>query len=228
MDVIGEAMKTFQQSRRDTTLEISINHVVDESMPVSYFFRKLGSMGSIEQYSIEHSKGQILDVGAGAGCHSLELQAKGQKVTPIDLSINSVEVMKNRGLHQARVADVMTETGTYDTILLLMNGLGIGQTIKGTRKLLTHLKSLLTPEGQIFGDSTNISYMFDRGELESQPHYFGEVTFGVSAKDIGEQEFPWIFIDSHELTAICNELDLNCEIIGSDDGFHYLSRITHA
>jgi 2-polyprenyl-3-methyl-5-hydroxy-6-metoxy-1,4-benzoquinol methylase len=228
VDVIGEAMKIFQQSRRDIHLEISINDVVDESMPVSYFFRKVGSMGSVEQYAIENSRGKILDVGAGAGCHSLELQARELDVTPIDLSISAVEVMKNRGLAHARVADVMTEAGTYDTILLLMNGLGIGQTVEGTRELLSHLKTLLAPEGQIFGDSTNISYMFDRGELQSQPHYFGEVKFGVSAKEIGAQEFPWIFIDAHELTNVCNDLNMNCEIIGSDDGFHYLSRLTNA
>lgn len=226
MDVIGEAMKIFQQTKKDTSLEVSVNGVVDENLFVSYFFRNSGAMGSVEQYAIEHSTGKVLDVGAGAGCHSMELLKREVDVTPIDVSVLSVEVMKNRGLEQAKVADIMTLQEKYDTILLLMNGLGIGYTLSGTRILLEHLKTLLADGGQIFGDSTNIAYMFKRDEIESKEKYFGEVSFGVKAEGIGSQEFAWIFIDANALADLCDEVGLNCEIIGSEDGFHYLARLT--
>lgn len=226
MDVIGTAMLQFLESRQDKMLEISINGAVDESMPVSYFFRLPGSMDSLEQYALEHSHGNILDIGAGAGCHSLALKDAKHSVTPIDLSVNAVAVMKNRGLDEARVADINSYTGKFDTLLLLMNGLGIGRTLTGTVDLLSKLRELLAPGGQIFGDSTDIRYMFDHAELQGQSPYYGEVSFGVSCEGIGSESFPWIFIDPNALTEACEQADLNCEIIGSDDGFHYLARMT--
>lgn len=226
MDVIGTAMLQFQETRQDRMLEISINGVVDESMPVSYFFRMPGTMDGLEQYALEHSHGKILDIGAGAGCHSLALEASEHSVTPIDLSVNAVAVMKNRGLDAAHVADIHSYSGEYDTMLLLMNGLGIGRTMNGTIALLSKLRELLAPGGQIFGDSTDIRYMFDFAELNDQDPYYGEVSFGVSCEGIGSQSFPWIFIDPNALMLACEQADLNCEIIGSDDGFHYLARMT--
>ena len=59
----------------------------------------------------------------GAGSHSLYLKSKGLNVKSIDISEGAIKTCQLRGLEHAQVLDVMDETQTFDTLLLLMNGL---------------------------------------------------------------------------------------------------------
>jgi cyclopropane fatty-acyl-phospholipid synthase-like methyltransferase len=101
-----------------------------------------------------------LDVGCGAGSHSLYLQNElSLEVTAIDISSNAIQACSLRGIKDARVQDVMTlENETYDTILLLMNGAGMCGRLKYSDFLLK-LKSLLNPGGQILLDSRYYLYV---------------------------------------------------------------------
>jgi 2-polyprenyl-3-methyl-5-hydroxy-6-metoxy-1,4-benzoquinol methylase len=53
----------------------------------------------IEQKALKLSKGKVLDIGAGAGSHSLYLQnERNLDVTALDISPKSIEVCKLRGI----------------------------------------------------------------------------------------------------------------------------------
>ena len=120
----------------------------------------------LEQKALQLAKGKVLDVGCGAGSHSLTLQNdRNLDVTSIDISENAIKACRLRGLKKAKVQDIMTlENEKFDTILLLMNGTGIFGTLKETPKFLQKLKSLFNPNGQILIDSSDIIYMFDDDE----------------------------------------------------------------
>src|SRR5690606_21671694 len=122
-----------------------------------YLFRSYDEMPAIEQKALDLAKGNILDVGCGAGSHSLYLQEKGFDVLGIDTSEGAIEVCKLRGLQKAECIDFLTlDNKQFDTILLLMNGTGIFQNLDNTSKYLQHLKSLLNPKGQILIDSSDL------------------------------------------------------------------------
>ena len=165
-DLFGKAILDYQtnNSPEDLITETSISEA--DEMSVAYLFRAFADMPAMEQKALSLAKGKILDVGCGAGSHSLYLQNEKQlDVISIDISENAIEACKLRGLKNARVQDVMLlENEKFDTILLLMNGAGMCGRLKNINAFLQKLKSLLTDNGQILLDSSDIIYMFDEDE----------------------------------------------------------------
>lgn len=76
-------------------------------MPVANLFRTESQMPVLERRALSLCSGRVLDVGAGAGCHSLALQQRGLEVTAVDISELSVETMRRRGVANARCADFL-------------------------------------------------------------------------------------------------------------------------
>jgi ubiquinone/menaquinone biosynthesis C-methylase UbiE len=170
-----------------------------------------------------------LDVGCGSGSHSLYLQEKDLTIKAIDISKGAIEVSKKRGVLNAELLPLFKETGTFDTILLLMNGTGIFQTILELPKYLEHLKSLLNKNGQILIDSSDIKYIYEDedGGFWQDLHsgYYGELDYFLSYK--GEKETPmkWLYLDFSTLNIACASVGLYCEKIMEGDHFDYLARL---
>jgi methylase of polypeptide subunit release factors len=210
--------------------ETSISEADD--MSVAYLFRSFAEMPAIEQRALQLSKGEILDIGCGAGSHSLYLQEeKNLKVTSIDISANAVEACTLRGLKNAKVQNLADVSETFDTILLLMNGAGMCGRLKNISTFLQKLKSMLNPGGQILLDSSDIIYMFDEDEdggkwVPSEHEYYGEVTFYVSYKGEKEAPFEWMYIDYNTLQNAALANGLQCELVLEGEHFDYLARLT--
>jgi len=149
-DLFGKAILDFQTNNnpQDLITETSISEA--DEMSVAYLFRVYKEMPKLEQQALALAKGKILDVGCGAGSHSLYLQnEKNCDVTAIDISSNAIEACLLRGIHKTKVQDVMTlHDEKFDTILLLMNGAGMCGRLKNVAPFLLKLKSLLNENGQ--------------------------------------------------------------------------------
>jgi SAM-dependent methyltransferase len=230
-DLFGKAILDYQtnNSPQDLVTETSISDADD--MSVSYLFRSLSEMPKIEQEALKMCHGKILDVGCGAGSHSLYLENEMVfEVTSIDISEKAIQSCKLRGLKNARVQNLLdVQDQKFDTILLLMNGTGIFGTLKETSKYLQKLKSLLNPNGQILIDSSDIIYMFDQNDdgsyLIPADGYYGELTFTIQYKGETEETFPWLYLDYNTLQNAANENDLQCELIAEGEHFDYLARL---
>jgi SAM-dependent methyltransferase len=231
-DLFGKAILDYQTGNdpQDLITETSISEA--DEMSVAYLFRDFDEMPKIEQKALELSKGKILDVGCGAGSHSLYLQEKGFDVTSIDISPNAIKACVLRGLKKAKVQDVMTlENEKFDTILLLMNGAGMCGRLRNINKFLLKLKSLLTENGQILVDSSDIIYMFDEDEdggkwIPGDSTYYGEVQFKVSYKGETEKPFDWIYIDYNTLQNAAINNSLSCKLIVEGEHFDYLAKLS--
>ena len=186
-------------------------------------------MPKLEQKALQRCKGNILDVGCGAGSHSLYLKEKGYNIKAIDISKGAVKVSKLRGLKHVELKALLDETESFDTILLLMNGTGIFQELSQLSKYLNHLKSLLNPKGQILIDSSDIKYMYEDEDgsfwIDTNSNYYGELDYYLSYK--GEQEIPikWLYLDFNTLKLACETSGLQCEMITEGEHFDYLARI---
>jgi SAM-dependent methyltransferase len=230
-DLFGKAILDYQtnNSPEDLVTETSISEA--DEMSVSYLFRTFSEMPKIEQEALNISYGKILDVGCGAGSHSLYLEKEMVfEVTSIDISEKAIEACKLRGLKNARVQNILDlENEKFDTILLLMNGTGIFGTLKETSKYLQKLKSLLNPSGQILIDSSDIIYMFDQDDdgsyLIPADGYYGELTFTIQYKGETEETFQWLYLEYNTLQNAANENDLQCELITEGEHFDYLARL---
>ncbi|SHF68512.1 Methyltransferase domain-containing protein [Flavobacterium fluvii] len=230
-DLFGKAILDFQtnNSPEDLITETSISEA--DEMSVGYLFRSYDEMPKLEQKALQLAKGKVLDVGCGAGSHSLTLQNdRNLEVTSIDISPNAIQTCKLRGLKNVKVQNILTlENEKFDTILLLMNGTGIFGTLKDTPLFLQKLKSLLNPGGQILIDSSDIIYMFDQdedGAYEVPANgYYGELTFTVSYKNETEETFPWLYLDYNTLQNAAFANGLQCELILEGEHYDYLARL---
>ena len=230
-DLFGKAILDFQtnNSHEDIITETNISEA--DEMDVSYLFRSYKEMPKLEKKALQLSKGKILDVGCGAGSHSLYLQNdKNLAVTSIDISENAIQACQLRGLKKARIQNILDlENEKFDTILLLMNGTGIFQTISQTSKYLQKLKTLLASNGQILIDSSDIIYMYDENKdssfLVPADSYYGELTFTISYKNQIEEPFPWLYLDYNTLQNAAFANGLQCELIEEGKHFDYLAKL---
>lgn len=231
-DLFGKAILDYQtnNSPEDLITETSISEA--DEMSVAYLFRNFDEMPKIEQKALQLAKGKILDVGCGAGSHALYLQEKGYEVTSIDISENAIKACQLRGLKNISVENILDFDidDKYDTILLLMNGTGIFETLENCSKYLSKLKSLLNENGQILIDSSDIIYMFDEdedgGKWIPSNGYYGELTFTVHYKGETEDSFSWLYLDYNTLQNACFANGLQCELVLEGDHFDYLAKIT--
>ena len=160
-DPMGRAIADYWKTKKAERLRVFSPMFEEDEIPLQTLFRKYEDMPDIELKALDMAKGKTLDVGAGAGCHSLVLQEKGFDVTAIDISPLSVQTMKERGVKNVLEQDFFTLKGQYDTILMLMNGIGIVGTLERLPKFFRQLDNILAPGGQVLCDSSDISYVFE-------------------------------------------------------------------
>ena len=180
-DPIGQAVLNYHQSNDNTPIKVFSQVVEDEDLPPDYFFRVHNDMPLLERIALKNCKGKVLDVGAGAGCHSLWLQSKKIDVTALEVSQLCCETMQQRGIKKVINNSIYDHSDIhYDTIILLMNGIGIAATIEGLKTLLSHLKTLLNKTGKILLDSSDLIYLYEQEDgtflLDvNSLSYYGEV-----------------------------------------------------
>src|SRR5574337_12855 len=144
----GRALLDFCNG--DTSAEIVVNGDDGETevVPIRVFFRGPSEFSALEEAALDLCRGRVLDAGAGAGCHTLVLQEQDCSVCAIDIAPEAVEVMRRRGVKEARCADVFHfREGPFDTLLLMMNGIGVVEDLAGLDRFLADAHRLLTPEG---------------------------------------------------------------------------------
>jgi len=233
-DILGQALLDYQNGNYTEDIRTETNISEEDILPLPYLFRDFSEMPSIEKKALELSKGKILDVGCGAGSHSLYLQKKDLEVTSIDTSEGAIEVCKLRGINNTQCIDLLQlKDVKFDTILLLMNGTGIFQKLELIDQYLLHLKSLLSPNGQLLIDSSDLKYMYDEGEDEGSimvpsNSYYGELEFMMHYKNWSSESFDWLYLDISTFKNACLSNGISFEIIEKGENFDYLARLSLA
>ena len=229
-DPFGEAIQDYFEKGKAPDLIVNSNYTEGEEIAASWFFRTEKEMPAVERTALKRCNGKVLDIGAAAGCHTLFLQKKGFNVTALEKSEKAAEVMKKRGIQKVVCGDIYQfSENQFDTILLLMNGAGIGETIAGLEKLLPHLKTLLTEKGQILIDSTDIKYLFkeEDGSLWidlANDSYYGEMEYEVKYKK-SVSNFKWQFVDFETLKKVAKKAGLNCILIENGENQDFLAQL---
>ena len=234
-DPMGHAMLDYLKGEHDENITVKSDISENDLIPVNYLFRSFGQMPEIEQKALLLCKGRILDIGAGSGSHSLHLQKKGHDVTALDISENACSCCRQRGVKRVVNTDIMgyTPEKKFDTLLLMMNGIGFTGTIDGLDTFMKKAKHLLSPGGQILLDSSDISYMFeDEDEVIKDIYhspdepYYGEVTYVMEYNNISGHPFKWLFIDPALLKVKAEKNDYNFKLLHRGKNQDYLARLT--
>lgn len=225
-DVLGQAIFDYYRKEKKSKLWIHNKYGPKEEMPVNIYFRQEKDMPELEWLAMENCRGKILDIGAGAGSHALLLQQQGKDVTALEISPLASEVMRLRGVQKIITEDIFKYSEEkFDTLLLLMNGIGLAGTIGGLDDFLDHAKTILNEGGQLLFDSSDVAYLYERN-LPKDDKYYGEIAYKYEYKKQKTDWFSWLYIDRNTLTAVAQKCGWKTELLGEDDLGQYLVRLT--
>lgn len=225
-DLPGEAMYDYYLNLFKGKLWIHNKYGPKEEMPVKVYLREVKEMPEIELIALENCKGKILDIGAGGGSHSLALQQRATDVTALEISPKAAEVMKLRGVKKVVEQDIFTfKEARFDTLLLLMNGIGFTGTISRLKLFLQQAKKLVNPGGQMIFDSSDVAYIYDNKPPEMK-NYYGEILYRYEYKKRKTDWFSWLYIDKRLLEKTASAEGWKTEIIFKDEFDQYLARLT--
>lgn len=230
-DPMGAAIYDYHKTGKADTLIVRSSMFDDDEIPVADLFRTFRDMPRLEQIALEMAQGRILDVGAGSGCHSLELLKMGKEAVAIDISPLSVNVMLERGLpaRQVNFYDPAFED-RFDTVLMLMNGTGIIGNLDNIGQFFERLKALLQPEGSVLIDSSDLRYLFEEEDgsimIDLADEYYGQLDYQMQYKDVVGEPFDWLYLDFNTLAYYAEEYGFCAELVAEGEHYDYLARLT--
>ena len=231
-DPMGRAIADYYKNGVAGRLRVFSSMFDEDEIPVAHLFREEDEMGELELKALGLSKGRVLDVGAGAGCHALALQDRGVEVTAIDVSPLSVKVMSDSGVEDARLVNLYDESlqGSFDTILMLMNGSGIIGKIENMPRFFARINQLLADGGQVLMDSSDLIFLFEDedggADIDLAGDYYGEVDFMMQYKNIKGETFDWLYVDFATLAFYAAENGFEAELVKQGEHYDYLARLT--
>lgn len=233
-DPMGTAIADYFNRHRADKLRVFSSQFDEDEIPVKELFRTAKTMPPLERTALEMASGSILDVGAGSGCHALALQEQGKKVCAIDISPLSVDVMKQRGVEDARLVNLFDDqfSASFDTILMLMNGSGIIGRLQYMPLFFQKMKQLLRPGGCILMDSSDLRYLFEDEDgsflIDLAADYYGEIDYQMQYKEIKGESFDWLYIDFQTLSLYAAEYGFKAELVKEGKHYDYLAKLSLA
>ncbi len=223
----GLALKAYWEGNKKAAIDIHMDDNSITSMPIEIYFRTKEELPELEKIALTLCEGSILDVGAGAGAHSLLLQEKHQ-VMALDISSEGVEIMKTLGVEQSVCEDFLKYKSPekFDTLLFLMNGIGVAGNLEGLEHYLLQAHLLTTENGQIILDSSDLRNGLT--ELDFDNEYFGIFNYQLSFEETMGEKYQWLYIDQNLLEEIAEKCSWKSEIIYEQEDGSYLARLKKA
>tara|TARA_B100000767_G_C19715135_1_gene514595 strand:+ start:317 stop:1045 length:729 start_codon:yes stop_codon:yes gene_type:complete len=228
-DPFGNAINEFEKNKIPKIIRVSSDLCDDDELPIKYLFRTHEEMPPVEKKALELCEGKILDAGAGAGAHLKILKDRGFSVFALDVSPGAIKHLQKHNIPCALSPIQNFETKErYDTLLLMMNGIGISEKLEALKSFLAKCKSLLTENGQILLDSTDIKYLYEDEDdsiwIDLNSSYYGEFQFQMHFNGESGPFFNWLYVDFETLKTHARMAGLSCEKI-FEDGDHYLAKL---
>lgn len=230
-DPMGAAIYDFHKNGTADVLRVFSSQFEEDEIPVADLFREYDDMPELERIALDEASGEILDVGAGSGCHSVALMKMGKSAVAIDISPLSVEVMKERGVDALQV-NLYDESfdRKFDTVLMLMNGTGIIGNLDNMPVFFERMKQLLKPGGSILIDSSDLRYLFEEEDgslmIDLADDYYGQLDYQMQYKDVHGEPFDWLYVDFDTLAFYAEESGFDAELLAEGEHYDYLAKLT--
>ena len=151
-DAFGHGMLDFLSGAASSEIVERDDGLIRANGGPGVYFDPYRKWHPLEKKALRYVKGRVLDIGCGAGRHSLHLQDKGFGVVGIDNSPLAIEVCRRQGLKDARVVsitEISSALGVFDTVLLLGGNFGLFGNPQRAKRLLRRLHRLTSDRGRI-------------------------------------------------------------------------------
>ncbi len=197
---------------------LDTDHVIERDD--GYIDPMIGDHGYLSEYknwpshekkAMKLVRGKVIDIGCGAGRHSIYLQSKGLDVLGIDNSQLALKACKERGLKRTKhmpITRLSRRMGKFDTILMLGNNFGLMENPKRARWLLRRFHNMTTSDGRIIAET------MDPYGTEKPEHVWyhkrnlklgrlgGQVRIRARYKKYKTPYFDYLFVSKKELETL--------------------------
>lgn len=202
------------------------------------YFSEHKNWQKIEKEAMKYVRGRVLDIGSGAGRHSLYLQGRGFDVTGIDNSPLAIKISRLRGLKKAKVMDIervgQFKPNSFDTVIMMGNNFGLFGSYRLAQTLLKKLHRITSPDALIIAatrdpyatkDPTHLAYHKLNKKRGRMP---GQLRIRVRYKDVVGNWFDYLLVSKEELKKILTNTDWEIKrFIDGNDGQYIMLLSKH-
>jgi len=227
-DAFGQEMwACFKGERASEIVERDDGYFDASLVGPQMYFSEYEDWHLIEKQAMKFVKGRVLDIGCGAGRHSLHLQKKGFDVLGIDSSPIAIKICRLRGLKKAEVRpieDVNFKPDSFDTIIMMGNNFGLFGSFEKARKLLKKFLGMTSGNGLIVASTRDPYKTVNPDHLEyhrlnrEKGRMGGQVRIRVRFRKTVGKWFDYVMVSKKEMEEILNGTGWQTrEFIDSDD-----------
>ncbi len=232
MKPFGLAIKDYYAGDAKVAVKIYRDDGEVNDLAIASFFRSPTEI-PLDKVALEACRGRVLDVGAGAGIHSLYLQDHGFSVSAMDVSPEACEVMRQRGVQEV-YCDSFTDfqAEPFDTLLILGCSIGMVENLAGLDDFLKKARRLVQPGGQILLNSLDVSQTTNPQHLayhqanRQAGRYIGEVKIQLGYKGVKAPVTGLLHVDAATLDGHAKKAGWSCKILVLEKDGNYLAKLT--
>ena len=165
--------------------------------------------------------GRVLDVGAGVGAIAFPMVRAGLDVTALEVLPEAVAYLRKRGVIDVRLGGVeaLDADDRFDTIVCLMNGVGLAGSLSGVPAFLRALERHLRPGGTILLDSTDPS----EWDAPDDGRAVGELHMQLGFDGEWGPPFPYLYASPAELFGAAAGVGLIGTVVARTGDDRYLA-----
>jgi SAM-dependent methyltransferase len=199
-----DGKKSYEAIERD-------DGFLDVSLNPQRYFSTFDEWNTHTKKSMRHVKGEVLDVGCGAGRHALYLQEKGFDVLGIDNSPIAIKVCQLRGLKKTKVItidELSFEPDSFNTILMLGNNFGLFGSFNKAKELLKRFHGFTSDDCIIIGETldpyktdNSVHLKYHESNL-SKGRMAGQIRFRIRFGIFSSPWFDYLFVSKDEMNEI--------------------------
>ncbi len=210
-DAYGQEIWAYYSGEKIFEIVERDDGYIDVGPNLKVYFSSYEDWPPHEKKAMEFVKGRVLDVGCGAGRHSLYLQEKGLDVLGIDISPLAVKVCKLRGLKKAEVMsieEVNFKPDSFDTILMMGNNFGLLGSFKKAQRLLKRFHKMTSKKALIIADTRDPYKTKNPDHLKYQEfnrkrgRMSGQLRIRIRFKRYATKWFNYLIVSKEEMKEI--------------------------
>src|SRR3989442_5402029 len=180
-----------------------------------------------ERRAARFARGRVLDIGAGGGRVALHLQERGLDVVSIDVSPGAVQVMRERGVRDARllgIDDIGPELGVFDTVVLFGNNIGLLGGPRKAPRLLRKLQGVTRPDARMLGtsiflyDTDDPSHLAYHERNRRRGRHPGQLRLRVRYRELATPWLDYLMLPPDELDELAARGGWRVARVFRDDG----------
>jgi SAM-dependent methyltransferase len=230
-DAFGNALYDHFRHRPACAVVERDDGYTDVERDLHHYFADYKHWPRIEQRAIKLARGRVLDVGAGAGRHSLHLQKTGCRVTAIDVSPLALKVCRLRGVKDCRLVslfDFKTRGPEFDAVIMFGNNFAVFGSRSRARKALKALYRQTTPGAVILGEVVDPYRTDNRAHLRyhrlnrERGRMGGQVRIRIRYHEHTGLWFDYFFVSPAELEVIVKGIGWRVARYFKDSGPVYI------